>query len=233
MKIYNYDPDTKYFLGESEADPDPVVQHMIDERAKRLAEARANQLAVNDAKARKDVVVLPYPHADDPSAIPVVQPAWLIPAHATEIAPPSTIPAGKVALWIETAWTLVDLPKPPVTNEATGEAISQDFVPEEGASPAQEAAAHEAWAMKLMQQQLDATAMSLGYDDMRTLVGYADEPADPHFQAEGQAARKWRSLFWRAGINLLAAVKAGTTPAPITRAALIAGLPTFTPPPEA
>lgn len=231
MRIYNYDPDTKHYLGASEADPDPVIQEAIAERAHRVEQRRANAAAIALAAAATPPrqPTIPFPGAADPAEIPDYQPAWLIPAHATTVAPPATVPAGQVAIWIETAWTLVDLPKPPVTT-ASGEHVSQDFVADEGQTPEQEQAAHVAWAMKLMQAQLDAVAQGLGYDDIRSLVSYAEEPADPAFQAEGLAGRRWRSLFWRAGIDRLAQVRAGALAAPRTRQALLDGLPEYQPP---
>jgi len=75
-----------------------------------------------------------------------------------------------------------------------------------------------------VQQHLDATAKSYGYDDIKSAVTYADEPAVPRFQAEGLAFRAWRSLCWDYCYSLLAEVQAGTTPLPVLEDVL-AGLP--------
>lgn len=65
-----------------------------------------------------------------------------------------------------------------------------------------------------IQQHMDAKAVAAGYDDIKTAVTYADEPAVLRFQAEGQAFRAWRSLVWAYGYEQLAAVEAGTKPQP-------------------
>lgn len=62
-------------------------------------------------------------------------------------------------------------------------------------------------------QVLDAAAQAAGYDDIKTAVTYADEPAVPVFQAQGRAFRAWRSLVWAACYELLAeAVATGVIP---------------------
>lgn len=61
---------------------------------------------------------------------------------------------------------------------------------------------------------LDSTAQAYGYESIRTAVTYADEPADPIFQAEGQAFREWRSLVYRACYDYLAEVQQGLRPIP-------------------
>ncbi len=48
----------------------------------------------------------------------------------------------------------------------------------------------------LIQKHLDDKAREHGYDDIRSVVTYADEPSVPKFQNEGLAFRKWRSLVW-------------------------------------
>lgn len=60
-----------------------------------------------------------------------------------------------------------------------------------------------------VQAHLDAAAQAFGYDDIRTAVTYAEEPSVPKFQAEGQAFRAWRSLFWAYGYEQLALIEAG------------------------
>lgn len=77
---------------------------------------------------------------------------------------------------------------------------------------------------RAVQQHMDATAKGYGYDDIKSAVTYADEPAVPRFQAEGIAFRAWRSLCWDYCYSLLAAVQAGTTPLPALED-VIAGLP--------
>lgn len=75
-----------------------------------------------------------------------------------------------------------------------------------------------------IQRHMDEAARAAGYDDIKAAVTYADEPAVPRFQAEGQAFRTWRSLCWAYGYEQLAAVEAGTRPQP-TVAQFLAELP--------
>lgn len=77
-----------------------------------------------------------------------------------------------------------------------------------------------------VQGVIDAKAQSLGYDNILTAVSYAEEPADPKAQAEGQALRAWRSLVWVKCNEILNQVLAGDRDAP-TEAELQALLPTF------
>lgn len=81
-------------------------------------------------------------------------------------------------------------------------------------------------ATSVIQGYLDTTVRGRGYESIATCITYADEPADPVFQAEGLAARRLRSRVWRRGYELLDEVKAGLRP-PLTRAELIAELPTI------
>lgn len=75
-----------------------------------------------------------------------------------------------------------------------------------------------------IQSHMDQSAKALGYDDIRTVVTYAEEPAVPKFQAEGQALRAWRSLVWAYGYEQIEAVQSGSRPMP-TMEALISELP--------
>jgi len=77
-----------------------------------------------------------------------------------------------------------------------------------------------------VQTQLDTTAQAAGYDDIRSAVTYADEPAVPKFQREGQAFRAWRSLSWAKCSEVLNEVKAGKRPMPSVDE-LLAELPVF------
>ena len=60
-----------------------------------------------------------------------------------------------------------------------------------------------------VQQWLDEQAQTLGYDDIKSAVTYAEEPAVLKFQQEGQAMRRLRSLVWARCYEILNAVQAG------------------------
>ena len=60
-----------------------------------------------------------------------------------------------------------------------------------------------------VQQWLDEQARALGYDDIKTAITYAEEPAVPKFQQEGQALRRLRSLAWARYDEILNEVQAG------------------------
>lgn len=82
-----------------------------------------------------------------------------------------------------------------------------------------------------VQAHMDDAARALNYDDIKTAVTYADEPAVPKFQAEGQAFRAWRSLVWATCYQIMDEVLAEQRPVP-TAAELIAQLPLLTLPSE-
>lgn len=65
-----------------------------------------------------------------------------------------------------------------------------------------------------VQRHLDVAAQALGYDDIKTAVTYADEPAVPRFQAEGQALRAWRSRVWEHCYKVLSDVQSGVRSTP-------------------
>jgi len=91
-------------------------------------------------------------------------------------------------------------------------------------TPAQVAAALSA----AVQRHLDSTARVLGYDNILAAISYANEPAEPKFQADGMALRAWRSTVWAAANVVLNAVSVGGV-AP-DAADLVASLPKFTAP---
>ncbi len=76
----------------------------------------------------------------------------------------------------------------------------------------------------VIQEHMDAAAKLAGYDDIKTAVTYAEEPAVPKFEAEGKALRAWRSLNWAYGYEQIAAVQSGARSLP-TPEELIAELP--------
>ncbi|WP_341959160.1 hypothetical protein [Pseudomonas sp. RC10] len=75
-----------------------------------------------------------------------------------------------------------------------------------------------------VQTKLDGAARDAGYDSIFTAISYADEPAVPRFQADGQAFRRWRSLVWDYAHSELNAVLAGEKPQPDLDT-FLAGLP--------
>jgi muconolactone delta-isomerase len=76
----------------------------------------------------------------------------------------------------------------------------------------------------IVQAFMDAKARALNYDDMASAVSYAEEPAVPKFQAEGQALRAWRSLVWQTCYSIFDEVKAGARSVPSDEE-LLAALP--------
>ena len=93
-------------------------------------------------------------------------------------------------------------------------------------TPEQIAAETQRTLVNAVQNYLDSAAKQYGYDDIKSAVTYADEPAVPKFQAEGRAFRAWRSLTWATCYAILADVLAGTRPVP-TVDGLLAELPIF------
>ena len=90
----------------------------------------------------------------------------------------------------------------------------------------------------IVQARLDAVARSFGYGDPNRpevspilhAISYADEPAVPAYQQEGQSLRAWRSLTWAKAAQILAAVDAGTRTVP-TESELLAELEAAAPAP--
>lgn len=78
--------------------------------------------------------------------------------------------------------------------------------------------------MAAVQQHMDARAVTFGYDNLISVITYAEEPAVARYQAEGQAFRAWRSACWHTCEQMLAAVIAGERSAP-THDELLAELP--------
>jgi hypothetical protein len=54
-----------------------------------------------------------------------------------------------------------------------------------------------------VQKHMDDAAKALGYDDIKSAVTYAEEPAVAKFQNEGLAFRQWRSLVWASCYTIL------------------------------
>ncbi|KAF1028203.1 MAG: hypothetical protein GAK37_02270 [Pseudomonas sp.] len=67
---------------------------------------------------------------------------------------------------------------------------------------------------------LDQTAKAAGYDDLKNAISYADEPAVPRFQQQGQAFRTWRSLCWAFCYEQLDAMEQKTREVPSPKAFL-------------
>ncbi|SEA50443.1 hypothetical protein [Variovorax sp. YR216] len=174
------------------------------------------------------VYVGPAPHPLDPveserTGKPVY--AALNPALATEVAPPR-IPAGKRAVLVDLSWVLEDMPAAPAPVPAP-----PPVAPAPPPTPPRELTFEERLAALrgLVQDYMDAMAHAWGYDDIKTAVTYAEEPAVAKFQAEGRALRAWRSLVWASCYELLARVQAGETEEP-TAESLPGLLPRLVPP---
>jgi len=100
----------------------------------------------------------------------------------------------------------------------------KEFVPE----PTEEEAvlAQQAKITVAIQNLLDTTAQQRDYDDIFTLISYVDDP-DYIFDAEGLAAKLWRSAVWTIARQIKADVIAGTRPMP-TVEEVLGEMPAFT-----
>jgi hypothetical protein len=94
------------------------------------------------------------------------------------------------------------------------------------ASPTVSPQTLQASLVDLVQGIMDSKARSFGYDNLTTAVTYADEPAVPKFQEEGQVFRAWRSNVWATAYAILSDVQAGHRPFP-TATEVPALLPAF------
>lgn len=75
-----------------------------------------------------------------------------------------------------------------------------------------------------IQEHMDTTAKASDFDDLNDAISYADEPAVPGFQAQGQAFRAWRSRVWAYSHEQIEAIRSHNRDLP-TAAELIAQLP--------
>lgn len=75
-----------------------------------------------------------------------------------------------------------------------------------------------------VQKHMDGAARQSGYDDIKSAVTYAEEPAVEKFQLEGLAFRLWRSLSWARCYELWAEVESGARE-PMTADEVISELP--------
>lgn len=150
--------------------------------------------------------------------------ALLNPSLATDVIPPR-VPAGMRAVLVDRSWTLEPIPAPAPSPEPTPAPA-----PAPPATPAPPTFEERLAALRnVVQQYMDGIARAYGYDDMRTAVTYAEEPAVAKFQLEGRALRAWRSEVWQACYDLLERVQAGQAPEP-TAEQLADLLPRFTAP---
>lgn len=160
----------------------------------------------------------------DPS--PLEPGVWLYPAHTTDTEPPQT-GEHEAVIWTGEAWQVVPDWRGHVYYTQNGE---RREITELGVAPTEDALDEpppptpEQIMSRLearVQLWLDEQAQALGYDDIKSAVTYADEPAFPKFQQEGQALRRLRSLVWARCYEILNAVQAGQRSIP-TEAELIA-----------
>ena len=134
---------------------------------------------------------------------------YLIPAHATETAPPEFNAETHTCKFIDDAWTVAAIPPP--EPEPTPEEIEHQTI---------------ASLTAAVQQHLDTTAQQRNYDGILSLCTYATS-TNAKFKAEGQAGVQWRDAVWAACYAIMAGVKAGDRAIP-TAEELIAAMPVMT-----
>jgi len=128
---------------------------------------------------------------------PIEPGVFLIPAGCVEMPPPEPY-AGMAARWVDGQWVLETIlvaptapPEPEsVIEPQTPENVRQAFV-------------------DAIQLHMDNTARHFGYDDIKSAVTYAEEPAVEKFQLEGRGFRTWRSVIWAYAYDQLEKVTSG------------------------
>lgn len=121
---------------------------------------------------------------------------FLIPRNAVDLDPPAFDPTTQVAKFDTGSWVI------------------ENIVVENSTLPTPSPEEIRLTLTRAVQAFMNEAAAGLGYDSIYTAVTYADEPAVPKFQAEGQALRAWRSLVWARCYEVMDEVKAGTRPVP-------------------
>lgn len=122
---------------------------------------------------------------------------FLIPAGCVETPPPQ-IPAGMAARWVNGKWVLETIPVAPESPPEPKPAVVP-LTPEQVKKAFEDA----------IQLHMDNAARTFGYDDIKSAVTYAEEPAVTKFQLEGRGFRAWRSLVWAYAYEQLALVQNG------------------------
>jgi hypothetical protein len=146
----------------------------------------------------------------DPVELQAGREVYLLPGNCWE-ASPLPIPEGKQAFAAVTGeWMYLDLPEPepgpePEEPEGPGEPETPTYP---DPPPELDFAARLNALRDAVQAHMDQTARAYGYDDIKTAVTYAEEPAVARFQFEGQRMRAWRSLVWAACYQILEDVQA-------------------------
>lgn len=104
----------------------------------------------------------------------------------------------------------------------------KDFTPEPDTPEQRRAkfiATRKSEIVAAVQEQLDATAQSKGYDNGEMLATYATDP-DPEFGAQGRAYVAWRGRCWRKCYSILDQVLAGELePEDVTVSFVLGALP--------
>jgi len=139
---------------------------------------------------------------------------WLIPGNCLAMAPPPAVEGKRHFAAANGSWIEEDIPVPelPPDHPLPEAPVEEPVLPPEPREPTRE---ERATALRNeVQKHLDLTAAAYGYDDIKTAVSYADEPAVPRFQAQGRAFRAWRSLVWDFCYSLQDKVTAGLAEEP-------------------
>jgi hypothetical protein len=139
-------------------------------------------------------------------------------------------PANVLSLWSTAELAAIDVY--PVTDEPVpdghvvtgsslhwdGETVTRVFVTEPAPPPSVED--HR----RAVQDHIDATAQSRGYNDGVAMAGYVNSSVPP-WRAEAETFVAWRDSVWLYVFELLAQIEAGDSDPPASTDALIGWLP--------
>jgi hypothetical protein len=199
MKIYNYHPETREYLGSADADESPL------EAGQFLIPAHATTVEP--------------PSVDLDQAAVYVNGEWNVQPDHRRVDLYSVVDGAPVKV--------TDIGQLP-SNTTTLPRPSRDHVWSE-AGWSVDAAARKARVQRelvsLVQSQLNGVARERGYDNIVSLCSYATSGVE-RFATEARAGIMWRDNVWATCYQILADVEAGDRPEP-TPEQLLAELPTI------
>lgn len=196
MQIHHFDPTTFLYAGSSEATPDPMELQRTRATAVAAAMGQAHAAYAHALGEGADLQTaadqLHQALAQAEAAGEAVEPtSWLIPANATDVAPPEAGPDQQVR-WADDEWILESIPEPepePEPEPPTPEQLAAPILAER-----EKRISRTQWLVDRHRDELeieDYGWTSLPTADYQALLTYRQELRDVTEQADFPGAVAW------------------------------------------